>query len=226
MSQVPGAKLSDLDAEKDATSPLVTGATSTSIRDGNTPSRKTPLKLRSCAVCRSRRVRCDKQSPCSNCRRAGITCVYPSPNRPPRWARCFEASTGKAAASSDSAPRDTDPNIGDVTDRLRDLESLIKDLRCQLETAQAANRHSPSSPALNVAAHSPQHIDGDSNQQENKPLTTPAVSVDKQFGRLVIQDDSRSRYVSSGFWSEVNDKVSWPCLTSLLSSQAMLSAPA
>ncbi|CAK7209140.1 hypothetical protein SCUCBS95973_000350 [Sporothrix curviconia] len=46
-----------------------------------------PPKQRSCVTCRQRKVRCDKLSPCTNCRRADIPCVLPSTERPPRWAR-------------------------------------------------------------------------------------------------------------------------------------------
>ncbi|KAH6976630.1 hypothetical protein EDB80DRAFT_739926 [Ilyonectria destructans] len=59
-----------------------------------------PAKLRSCVVCRSRKVRCDKLSPYSNCRRANIPCVVPSNDRPPRWARRLERVANNAAVES------------------------------------------------------------------------------------------------------------------------------
>ncbi|KAJ1329919.1 RNA polymerase II-specific transcription factor-like protein [Microdochium nivale] len=54
-----------------------------------------PKKSRSCAVCRSRKVRCDKLSPCTNCRRAGIACVVPQPDRLP---------AGPAASTAPPSP--------------------------------------------------------------------------------------------------------------------------
>ncbi|KAL4874349.1 hypothetical protein BJY04DRAFT_225106 [Aspergillus karnatakaensis] len=33
--------------------------------------------LRSCTVCRTRKVKCDRQQPCGNCNRGKCTCVYP-----------------------------------------------------------------------------------------------------------------------------------------------------
>lgn len=35
----------------------------------------------SCSTCRARKVRCDKQHPCSNCVKAGVECVFLSPTR-------------------------------------------------------------------------------------------------------------------------------------------------
>lgn len=91
-------------------------------------------KRRSCVVCRSRKVRCDKQSPCSNCRRANIACTVPSNDRPPRWAR-----------------RLAQPAPEDVMERLRTLEHLVKVLRGQLDEANAR----ASSAVVSSAAQSP-----------------------------------------------------------------------
>ena len=47
----------------------------------------TGLNPRSCVTCRRRKVRCNKENPCSNCVRAGIECVFPGPGRAPRRSR-------------------------------------------------------------------------------------------------------------------------------------------
>ncbi|KAK1837621.1 fungal specific transcription factor domain-containing protein, partial [Colletotrichum chrysophilum] len=44
-----------------------------------TASGQPALNPRSCVTCRRRKVRCDKQMPCSNCRRAVIQCIFPAP---------------------------------------------------------------------------------------------------------------------------------------------------
>ena len=39
-----------------------------------------PRKIeRSCLLCHQRKIRCNKQSPCSNCVRADVLCCYPGP---------------------------------------------------------------------------------------------------------------------------------------------------
>ena len=166
-------------------------------------------KLRSCVVCRSRKVRCDKQSPCSTCRRANIACVFPSTDRPPKWARRLERLNNNTAASNAPAPQGADPGVGKIMDRLRNLENLVKELSGQLEQAHAAaSSAGNSSSGLKSPGSSTQ--DRDAEHQRETSSTTNTSSVQKQFGRLVLQDASRSRYVSSGFWSWVNDEVSRP----------------
>lgn len=94
-------------------------------KDANT---STVQKPRSCFVCRRRKVRCDKTSPCSNCRRANIPCLVPSStaDRPPRWARRLELAD----------------NDGDkpAIERLAALECLVRDLRAQLAQQKDADR--------------------------------------------------------------------------------------
>lgn len=166
-------------------------------------------KLRSCVICRTRKVRCDKQSPCSKCRRANIACVFPSTDRPPRWARDLKRLTNDTTASNALAPQDADTGVGKVIDRLRNLEYLVKDLSEQLEHAHAAaSSAGGGSSEANSPGSSTQ--DRDAEHQSNASSALNTSSVQKQFGRLVVQDASHSRYVSSGFWSRVNDEVCRP----------------
>ncbi|KAI1176478.1 hypothetical protein F4777DRAFT_597616 [Nemania sp. FL0916] len=159
-----------------------------------------PPKLRSCVVCRTRKVRCNKESPCSNCRRAGIPCVIPSAERPPRWARRLERVAHNAVAEERLAQASRSPTA-QVMERLRNLEGLVKDLSSQLELAQAAaNSSAGNSPASSAN-------DRDADHQRAATPSTAASSIQSRFGRLVLDDASRSRYVSSGFWSRVNDEL-------------------
>jgi hypothetical protein len=185
-----------------------------SLPSSSTPSAPAPApKLRSCLVCRSRKVRCDKQSPCSNCRRANIACVLPSTDRPPRWARRLNQH---AAIAGTSAPRDADLGVDNVMGRLRHLENLVKELSGQLEQARVAaalggGGDDSGSPGNQLPGNSTLN-----RQEENeRGHQTNTSDVHKQFGRLVLQSASSSRYVSSGFWSRVDDEVGWPLVTVL-----------
>lgn len=142
------------------------------------------LKARSCVVCRTRKVRCDKQSPCSNCRRANIVCVVPSKDRPPRWPRRLER-----------------PATGEVMERLRHLENLVKVLSGQLEQANAAARSATSSSS---GVGSPEGLRHDASHSVD-------ASSAQKLGRLVAHDANRSRYVGNSFWSRVNDEVRDGC---------------
>ena len=183
---------------------ITVAAGSASAAEKSAISSASSMKQRSCVVCRSRKVRCDKQSPCSNCRRANIACVVPSADRPPKWARRLERITNTAAPPA-NAPQDTDPGVGQVMDRLRNLESLVKELSSQLEQANAAASAAGGSSGVN-SPESPQN-ERDGDHQKGIPSTTSTVGMHKHFGRLVLQDTSRSRYVGSGFWSRVSDEV-------------------
>ena len=198
-------------------------------------------KPRSCVTCRTRKVRCDKGSPCSNCRRAGIACVLPSLDRPPRWARRLERITQAQARSQPQShaqvQQEPDPAVDQVMERLRNLESLVQELSNQLEQAHAGanNANTGANSHGNLTSHSkPNPNDGHTAGRclEKSPAssTPPAVSpanssnIQGQFGRLVIGDANRSRYVSSGFWSRVNDEVRWRdwLLAVLLSSEVVI----
>ncbi|KAF9777777.1 hypothetical protein IL306_004322 [Fusarium sp. DS 682] len=154
-------------------------------------------KLRSCVVCRSRKVRCDKLSPCSNCRKANIPCVVPSNDRPPRWARRLEriADNGQGAAGQSGGTSGTEQ----VMNRLRTLENLVKELSGQLEVANAA-----ASRAASSDAPSPQDAVKDAASPSS---TSTASDVQKHFGRMVIKDKNREKYVASGFWSRISDEL-------------------
>ncbi|CAI7645695.1 unnamed protein product [Penicillium glandicola] len=158
-----------------------------------------PLKLRSCVVCRSRKVRCDKRAPCSNCRRANIACVLPPTDRPPRWARHLDRLS--SAVSNLQTSQEPEPVAEDVMDRLHNLESLVQQLRIQLEQAKSsANSAAGGSSGVGspeTSAHDP----------HANPSSISTANVQNKFGRLVLQDSNRSRYVSSGFWSRVNDEL-------------------
>ncbi|KAF3390311.1 Bikaverin cluster transcription factor bik5 [Penicillium rolfsii] len=177
---VAGASASK--TEKNASSPTAKDAPSASTSGaGRTP------KPRSCVVCRTRKVRCDKQSPCSNCRRANIACIVPSKDRPPRWAR-----------------RLVPPAPEDVMERLRTLENLVRDLRGQLEEATArASSARASSAGVSPAAQSPES----STHDPTSASSSRSDHVQKRFGRLVLQDTNQSRYIGSGFWSRVTDEL-------------------
>jgi hypothetical protein len=183
-----GAFASASDAEKSA-------RLNTSGRNEATP------KLRSCVVCRSRKVRCDKRAPCSNCRRANIACVLPSTDRPPRWARRLDRLNGALSNPQESQ------KVGSIADgvmeRLRTLETLVKDLTGQLEKAKSAANPAGKGSS---SAGSPESCIHDRELGQQPHKSPDNADVQEKFGRLVLRDASQSRYISSGFWSRVDDE--------------------
>lgn len=151
-------------------------------------------KPRSCVTCRTRKVRCDKKSPCSNCRRANISCVLPTIDQQPRWARRLQQGPS-----------------GDVMNRLRSLEALVKHLSSQLDEAHAAASATASAGGSPDVNSSGSGHNADTNNRIGSLSANPG-RMDTRFGRLVVDDPNRSHYVGSGFWSRVNDEVCKPAL--------------
>ncbi|OAP61543.1 hypothetical protein AYL99_03746 [Fonsecaea erecta] len=205
MSQSSSAAIPTLSsvsiAEKTANAPAAAS------RDAPTPPRPAS-KLRSCLVCRARKVRCDKKSPCSNCRRANIACVIPSDDRPPRWARRLHHLTNNPPASDAPQPLDANADLDKVMERLRNLELLVKDLSGQLEQTRAATTSSAGGNSSRV--NSPDDSSIKNRDREHERTLSPATDISKlrqHFGRLVLQNAGRSHYVSSAFWTRVDEEL-------------------
>ncbi|EGR48369.1 uncharacterized protein TRIREDRAFT_62297 [Trichoderma reesei QM6a] len=171
------------------------------------------LNPRSCVTCRRRKVRCDKQMPCSNCRRALIPCVFPAPGRAPRQHRPKDPN---------APPKATSQREVELVKRLKKLEGIVEELSGQIEIetggrvssagASPSNDGSPSTQRAKstslgamtsgLADHGDGHSAGDGSES---PMMRESR---KQLGRLVLNDNKgTSRYVSSGFWSRLNDEL-------------------
>lgn len=111
------------------------------------------LNPRSCVTCRRRKVRCDKRMPCSNCRRAQITCIFPAPGRAPRRPRPKDPN---APPKQPSTEREIE-----LMKRLRKLEGIVEELSGQIEieaTKHPSNDNSPESvPTSTAGAHGTRH---------------------------------------------------------------------
>ncbi|KAI0441194.1 fungal-specific transcription factor domain-containing protein [Xylaria telfairii] len=86
-----------------------------------------PTHLRSCVLCRQRKVKCDRRQPCSNCLRAGANCVHPP-------------GAGRAAKRPRQA---VDVK---VLDRLSQLETTIRRLQQQTKERDAEPQITSESP--------------------------------------------------------------------------------
>jgi len=80
-------------------------------------------------------VKCDKLSPCSNCRRYGIACVLP-PHRPPRWARRTAGGGQPHPQPQYPGKSSKKPDTNQVLARLEKLEKLVKELGGEAQLGQ------------------------------------------------------------------------------------------
>lgn len=123
--------------------------------------------------------------------------MLPSADRPPRWARRRELLANNAVAASQTV----EPGDASLMERLRYLEDLVTDLSDQLQQARtvaASSGDSSANPSPGGAI------------QTYGELHESAAEVDnirRQFGRMIVQDSGRTRYVT-GFWSGLDDEVS------------------
>ena len=183
------------------------------------------LNPRSCVTCRKRKVRCDKQMPCSNCRRAQIPCVFPAPGRAPRQPRPKDPN---------APPKNSSQRELELMKRLKKLEGIVEELSGQIEVESGGrNPSSAGSPDTSFGIHQSAERSASiaQRQMSNASMGGPTIQspsgsdsmsdrseaarrkdLQQQFGRLVMNDHNGSkRYVSSGFWAKINDEV---CLAS------------
>jgi len=172
----------------------------------NSHTQATGLNARSCITCRRRKVKCDKQVPCSNCRKAQTECVFPAPGRAPRRPR----EGGKPVSEREAQ----------LLKRLRRLEGVVEELSGQVEIE--AQKHSPGSES------SPR--DGDSTGDHHKsvrvvgmdegskklwinrnfnlgagpPKTSFGHGLEGAMGSLVL-GSGKSQYVASPFWASITE---------------------
>lgn len=179
------------------------------------------LNPRSCVTCRRRKVRCDKRMPCSNCRKARISCIFPAPGRAPRRPRPRDPN---------APPKQTSEREVELIKRLRKLEGIVEELSGQIEVE--ARHPSSAGESPEDATHDPERKRQDSSNSPHYvapprypsqpaapgrltstrdsswgPLQSPTLGVNKDFGRLVLNDKGKTRYVSNAFWSKMNDEV-------------------
>jgi len=183
------------------------------------------LNPRSCVTCRRRKVRCDKHMPCGNCRKAGIQCAFPAPGRAPRRPRPKDPN---------APPKQTSEREMELLKRLRKLESIVEDLSGQIEfDTYKQGPNSESSEANGDPVHeidrrkTPASPPVDHTSPNNAPaghsllrrtgtggsITSPSNAkthggdVNKDFGKLVLNESGKVRYVSNAFWTKISEEV-------------------
>lgn len=193
------------------------------------------LNPRSCVTCRKRKVRCDKRMPCSNCSRAHTPCVFPPPGRAPRRPRAKETNiTNKTQTSEREVElmkrlRKLEGIVEELSgqvelDAVRHGSSAGQSPENMVDGEPPVPRRSGSTTSggslgqgslagglarADSAATSSTRSGPAVQRAEVQPLErTVSADVNKSFGRLVLNDKGRSRYISNEIWSKINDEVS------------------
>ncbi|KAI2635323.1 hypothetical protein GGS21DRAFT_515277 [Xylaria nigripes] len=147
--------------------------------------RPQPAHLRSCVLCRQRKVKCDRRQPCSNCVRARAECVHPP-------------GAGRAA----KRPRQVvDARI---LDRLAQLETTINHLQQQARRRDLDSHPSPSgSLPQHAASEAPPPRDSQGFLVDD---TGEGITQLPELGRLFVEE-SQSRYVSHIMWADLTESI-------------------
>lgn len=145
--------------------------------------------LRSCQVCRARKIKCDRQQPCSNCARADAACVYPS---------------GRGRAPK--RPRKVTESY--VADRLSRLEAVIRqlDTRSHSRGSVAKGKDLGKSDTETAPALAKGQLDADQ-------------STDERFSRLMVREQTSYYVNDNDLWGNLADEVCLPRGTVCTSSR-------
>ncbi|KAF4837906.1 Aurofusarin cluster transcription factor aurR2 [Colletotrichum tropicale] len=140
---------------------------------------KSPRVL-ACVLCQHRKIKCDRNTPCSNCIKANVTCT-PSTPAPARKRRR--------------------PNQ-DLQERLARCEALLKQYATTGSTTPPAGPPTVSS----ILSPSTQPTPSSTAVSIIDDIGSPATSQWKPAGKVVVEDGS-VRFMDSYLWATVHDQL-------------------
>uniref|UniRef100_A0A0D2XKV4 Zn(2)-C6 fungal-type domain-containing protein n=1 Tax=Fusarium oxysporum (strain Fo5176) TaxID=660025 RepID=A0A0D2XKV4_FUSOF len=167
------------------------------------------LRPQSCFLCRRRKVRCNKESPCSTCRRVQVPCIYPV-GRAPRQTR-----TRRHGAQSIAENK--------LAEKVSVLEQVIEKLGDRINgepTLKSAVSSTPSHAASQTQTCTPKDSPSHSSSPEthcqelsrDNLTSDPGHSLQShelqhKLGRLVLHEETGSkRYVCDGIWAKLDEE--------------------
>ncbi|KAI1127209.1 fungal-specific transcription factor domain-containing protein [Nemania abortiva] len=179
-------------SDQDAHTPPYTGPGNTPRGRARLPaSRRRDKPQLSCNLCRRRKLKCNREQPCSSCtqRGLGMSCTY----------------SGNAELSSrmekDQAPK----KPGSLQDRIQHLEDLVVELMHKTSAAitpisesHTTTASTPSRPMV------PRNLQSTSIESEDTPDTESIVS---DIG-TIDSSDTGEYYVNSSHWAAILDGIS------------------
>jgi len=139
---------------------------------------------RSCVICHRRKVRCDKQMPCSTCTRTRVLCCYP---------------TGESTRQTQRQPKAT---IANIATRLVQLERTIITVTTETPTGDADQE-------VNRPANTP----WGSGSRVSAPGFSVGGGEDRQCSEtsvddFIVHNQTTSRYINELLLSKVLEEVS------------------
>lgn len=117
------------------------------------PPKLLALKPKACVQCKTRKVKCDRETPCGNCIRWSLDCVFPSPIRKCRRPRkaAARASPGVDGPPSDGSSQAIPPDV------ILKLEATLQSITQLLKEhgAKVPARYNPAQTVSSGGLHPP-----------------------------------------------------------------------
>ena len=150
-----------------------------------------PPKEFSCIRCFERKVKCDKQNPCSNCVKSRIECIFRVPPAPRRRKKRTHEEL--------------------LLTRLKKCEDLLKSRGIDIDGPESLARTTtdPKQQERPLFTHqNSQQISPDAPTSSTSPedLIFAAPEV-KKSGRLIV-DQGKSMFIENNLWASLSDEVS------------------
>ncbi|VUC33654.1 unnamed protein product [Clonostachys rosea] len=133
----------------------------------------------SCLPCRGKKKKCDRTSPCLNCRRLGTQCLYVPRRQSARQPPSFV-----------------------LAERLQRLEDTISRMQKHLDPELARRLASDELPSGSLAWENTDTA----LPSKPAPYTDDVADLGAEFGRLALEN-GRSRYIIGNSWASLDDEV-------------------
>ncbi|KAI0424994.1 fungal-specific transcription factor domain-containing protein [Xylaria sp. FL1042] len=173
-------------SDQDIHTPAYTGAGNTPRGRARLPSsRRRDKPQLSCHLCRKRKLKCNREQPCSSCTQRGLdmSCTY--------------SSNTELSPSVDKGRVPSQPSR--LQDRIQQLEDLVVDLMHKTCTA------TPASESQTAVSASPRSIV--SKYLQDTRLGSEEISDDASDHGAVELGDTGASYVGSGHWAAILDGI-------------------
>lgn len=140
----------------------------------------------SCTRCFERKVKCDRQNPCSNCLRSKADCIFRVPPAPRR--------------------RKKQPHGDFLTARSKDYQHALRGRGIGTETPLMPAQAQASSPNRGDQGPLLDHH-GSTNSTETGRSTEAFIASDsRQTGQLIV-DQGKSRFLENDLWASLSQEV-------------------
>lgn len=143
-----------------------------------------PPKAFSCIRCFERKVKCDKQHPCSNCVKSKVECIFRVPPAPRR--------------------RKKRPPEEMLLARLKKCEELLKNMGVDVDSGSTPTISPPAAATEAPTAASQVHSRPPAFSQQEFFAEATAKS-----GQLIV-DHGKSRFIENNLWTSVSTEVNCP----------------